>query len=1510
MAATIAAPATAQTLQKSKLNRAPVRTVAVEAQTKPARTVGKDGKGIELPRIKKQSKGIRQARKAGYVPVQAPAAAPADVPIINGSIIYSNAWTTAAEGLYRVPRSAAENPELLFLGPDANYGGVCVDDYYYSTMAFSMFGYVFITVDVYDVNTGELVTSLSPDDPAVVGSAGYALDPSSGSVYGITYDSNMEGLQLSKLTFTPDEVTAEAIGVLEGRWNCIAIDSSGQIYGITYDGEIVDEEFEVQGSTLYKIDKTDASVTAVGETGALPLYMSSAVIDPKTDRMFWNVNPPDDRSYMYEVNLATGEATLLYEIATGDEILGMYMPAVPNDGAPGECQNVAPHFYEGSLSGTITLKAPATTFDGKPGTGNVDIKVLLDGDEVASQSAAYGADVTVNVTAPTGGSYMITVYASNSEGDGPKTYIKNYWIGSDTPEATKATLAYQNGNMEVTWNAITSSVNGGYIDISAIRYNVKRSDGTYAVQGITATSFSEEIEEPTEVTAYYYIVEVVCNGLYSEPARTNTIVLGSIVPPYTWDIAEDGLYGFTVVDSNNDGKVWSAQADGTIKMSYNTDEDMDDWLITPAISVEKGLAYIVSFDVWAQSTAYVERIEVKYGKSDKPASLTSTLLEPTDLTVAEANKLHVNKMLVPDATGKIYIGFHGISDADMYVLNLANISIAAGASTDAPVAVTGLEAVPDENGANSVTLTFTAPDKTVGGEDLTSIDKIEILRGDEVVNTISNPAPGASLSYTDAVPSRGDYTYSVVAYNEAGAGFASTVDVFVGFKAPATPTGATIKRTSTEGQVVVSWDAVTTDVLGRVYPSGSVTYSVYEYDDYGATLIADNLKSTTYSYQAVAEGEQNFVQCMIAATYDSSTGQGEITDMIPVGTPYAGLSESFPDGTLNYIWALRSIQGGSVSLMDDDTFDDLKSVDGDGGFIAITGNYIGMGADFISGLVSLDRLSNPALSFYVYNIVASGADVNEISVDVRAIDGGNEGEWVNVLESTTVAELVGEGVAGWGKVRVPLNAFTDKVIQFRITGLIQAYQYIPIDNIKVATTPAYDLAALYLTAPASVRTGEDYTVDVTVSNEGYEDVDSFQVELYMDEELVATETLGEIKSGERMVVPFERSMSPVAVEPVTYFAKVILPGDKDSTNDLTSSVTVAPIASILPGPTDLEAANEAEGVKLNWTAPDLEGGVGMPVTEDFEDAEAFSDEYGEWTFADLDGSPVGGFQNMDLPGINPGETTGSFWIWDQTDGIGNSTFDAHSGKKYLFSLFRFDDGLADEWAISPELSGRAQTVTFYAKSYSSSYPEMIKVMYTTSSSTDPNDYSVAMAKTEVPGDWTLFEAELPAGATHFAIVSCAEGSFMLMVDDVTYIPGDSDVTLEIEGYNIYRDGVKINDAPVTETEYLDANVTDGTRYTYVVTAVYKEVGESAISNEAVITYTFSGLALTGDGSVKVTVDGGNIVVLNAGGMEISVVTADGKVIFNGIGESRTVVAAGTGIYAVRAGRTSCKVTVR
>lgn len=1503
---TLSVSATPQVMKKAggNANRISVTsTVKPQAAKAQDKTKGLVGLNMLQKRTPKSQFSLRSGATSSTLPGKKKIAyaSASGLPEMYGSVIFADGWSEDNQpvGLYSVPTMAGESFNMVIDGPDASAGGVLVNGVYWTTNYFQLWGMVIVTVTGYDFESGEEVASYAGEIDNIC--KGVAVDPTSGMVYAITYNSNGDGFQLATIEYSETAAVTTAIGEFNYNVNSIAFDSTGQLYAIVYNGETVGESFVVTESFLVKINKTNpADYTVVGETGVAPKYLSDSAIDTKTNRMFWAVSD-DTAGYMAEIDLTTGAATRILDFPLNEEVVGLVIPApAAEEGAPAKVTGLAANFADGSMSGTIDFVAPTTLYDGSNGVGELSYTVLCDGESVATGTTAFGATVNAAVTVAESGMHTFVVYCSNAAGNGPKAQIKAF-VGKGVPAATTVSAYYADGVANVSWIPVTESADGGYVNPAEVTYTVTRyPEGVVVADGITEASFSEPLAEPESIVSYTYGVKATYSGATSAEAMSNAIVLGSIVPPYTQDFSNsNALDAFTIIDANNDGKTWMVY-NGEARMAYNSSLDMDDWLITPPMKLEAGKAYKVSFKAHANSSTFPERIEVKWGDSNTAAGMANVLVEPTVLSSGTAEEFVC--FITPQANGTYYVGFHGISDADMFYLYIDDIEIAAGVAATAPAAPTNLVVTPGANGAKTAAISFNAPAVDFAGNALASLEKVELYRGEELIHTFDAPAVGAELTYTDNLPADGDYTYSVAGYNADGKGESTSATVYVGVDFPAAVSEATLTEDAANpGKVTVTWAAVDKDVNGQAIAADAVKYDLYIYDGNSRVLVAGDLTTTSYSYEAVTEG-QSFLQYAVFAKTARGEGDGTLTQMLAIGAPVTNFADTFAGGELTYDWGIQRLgdsTGASWTLLGDES--GVPSQDGDNGMIAMKASYIDDASRLYSVKISLAGVENPALTFYTYNIVGESGDPDENLVSV-CVSAPNANNFVTVMPEATVNDLCG-GAEGWAKVTVNLAAYAGQDIQFGIDVVCKGYAYTIFDNFKISSLVDNDLVATGITAPATVKAGADYTVDVTVSNDGAKDAGAYTVELYADNEKVAEKAAEGLESSKTATVSFERTMSALATEPVTYKAIVVYAADEVLNNNETTEVAVAPIVSNLPKVTDLAASIADGGNKLTWSEPDLTAAAPEAITEDFETATGFAKEFGDWTFVDVDGSAVGGFQGTDVPGITPGQTTASFFIWDQTDGLGNQTFTAHSGMKYLAALFRYDDGETDDWAISPELYGGAQTISFFAKSYSDAYPEKIEVYYSTGS-LNPDDFVLIPGTTvaKVPKDWTQYNVDVPEGAKHFAIRSCAQGSFMLMVDDVTFIPASGAAAdLSIVGYDIYRNGEKVNAEPVAECEYTDAAGKAGD--VYQVTVIYNK-GVSAGSNEAAATSALDELTA----GVKVTTAQGTIIVTGAEGLDVTVVAVDGKVLYAAKGDA--TVAVETGVYVVKAGDKIVKVLVK
>ncbi len=299
----------------------------------------------------------------------------------------------------------------------------------------------------------------------------------------------------------------------------------------------------------------------------------------------------------------------------------------------------------------------------------------------------------------------------------------------------------------------------------------------------------------------------------------------------------DEQEAFTIVDANGDNDTWgfayNSDYNWFARYTYNESMAADDWLISPAFHFEGGKQYRLTFESWNKGAD--ERIEVMVGQEAEPGSMTIQVMEPTDIQWEEPQQ--VEAKIAIGQTGTYYIGFHAISDADMYRLFVDNVMVDVY-ELEAPAAPTGLTATQTEEQLE-VTVNFTAPTVKRNGEPLTAnLDKIELLRDGLVIHTFENVAPGTVLSVVDNGDDLtiGVHDYQVVPYNDKGAGDKSEV--------------VTVKVVTTLN-VPYTADLTQRDTFG--------VFTVIDANADGATWNWDDGYHTNYSYDSDNEADDYLV---------------------------------------------------------------------------------------------------------------------------------------------------------------------------------------------------------------------------------------------------------------------------------------------------------------------------------------------------------------------------------------------------------------------------------------------------------------------------------------------------------------------------------------------------------------------------------------------------------------------------------------------------------------------------
>jgi len=1487
-------PASGQQLQNSP--EPPVRG-GVQGQSIKAPVTQYAGKFAPQERKVAGAGGIAVVNRMPDIRRATPRATSTAMPEIYGNVVYADDWTNAeaSRGMYRIGTSDDVPFERIGTAKmNATSGGVVIGDSYYACYFMELYGMVMTYVQKFFTEDWTEDREWNFYSETSLISTGVVYDKETKKVYGCFRNDANNGYVFGTADYAAKK--RQAIKPLARAWSAVAIDGKGQIYAIDDQGK------------LYSVNKKNGSMTLIGNTGLVASHPSSACIDPRTGRCFYALTNSPDGS-LYEIDLSTAESTLLYHFPQNQEVVGMYIPVPDADAdAPGAVTDLTLDFPEGNLSGTVSFTCPETTVGGEPGSGNITYVIVAGETTVAQGTAAYGSKVSAEVTLTKGGAYTFTVYASNAFGDGLKTKAEVF-VGFDIPETPQLSAAIDNGVVTLEWPAVTSSVNGGYIDRDNLTYNVtRRPDGKVIARDIRQTKVTDTPPSDGVLTGYSYAVTATSGNVTSVEAVSPVFWLGAVTPPYNITFDDPETVGsYTVVDANADNSTWIWSEN---ESAYRSQQglfganDADDWLVTPAVRLQKGKMYQFT----AALRAYFGNpatVEIRCGKAPLPEAMGEVVLETTRITDRAATDY--TGYIIPDEDGTYYVGIHAVTPAsDGWPLYVEGVAINAGVEAVIPDVVTGMSVTPAPDGSGSAHIRLTAPSKAVNGTELTSLLRLDILRDGEAVTSFKTPAPGAVLEYTDEAVMDGYHKYEALAYNASGAGKKTGVTVYVGVNEPARPSALHIEEIST-GVVRLSWEPVTTDKDGKPMNPDLVTYTILTSDQNGeAVTVAEGITGNSYDIEVEGAQEKQFwAYYALRAVTEGGYSLRVDSPVIPVGKPYASpYAESF--GNSSETTMMRSEnRDGMWGIYDDAS--GIPAHDGDNGYVAMFGETYGADGTLFSGKVSLAGLSAPALTFYAYNIAGADEDLNEIEVGIST----GSGKFTPVRKAV-MSELGAED--GWYAVMIPLSDYAGKEIQFSLRGVTRTRKFTLVDDIRIADVHAHNIAVESLTVPAKVLPDNEFGIVVKVRNNGLSDAGAHRVTLFRNGEAVQTEEAASLASGVTSVITFKETLNATHPENTVYHAVAEYDADMDLSDNTSARQTVTVRFPAHPTVTGLEGRRNNAGVALAWQAPDLTSASAGVVTDDFEDYTPWAHEgLGNWTLVDVDGAGVGHIGNVELPGIYNSRL--AYFVMDASFGGLGELMGAYSGNKYLSTMFCLPtpDGTLiqnDDWLISPLLSGTAQTIGFMARSANvSEGEESFEVWLATSDSTDPADFVKLEAVESVPGTWMEYTYELPAGTVRFAIRYNKTYGFMLHIDDVTFTPAGQS-SLAIEGYNVYRDGKRINEAPVKETSYVDATAPAEGVVSYAVSVSYGADGESRACDPVKV--DISGVEAVSDdeAAVAISAGGGCVVIEGAEGMPVVICDVSGRVVFSGEGTASMRVPVGDGIYLATAGATTVKVAVK
>jgi hypothetical protein len=863
---------------------------------------------------------------------------------------------------------------------------------------------------------------------------------------------------------------------------------------------------------------------------------------------------------------------------------------------------------------------------------------------------------------------------------------------------------------------------------------------------------------------------------------------------------------------------------------------------------------------------------------------------------------------------------------------------------------------PKDDGTADLTITFTTPttyyadyDEYEGLDELTSVSLCQYNYSSyeyEVINSIENPAIGAEYSFKLENLSAGYHNYVLVASNSESESISGNyngrtyVYAYVGADTPGEVQN--LKVVNNYPEMTLTWDAPTQGENGGYVNPAEYTYSVVRYLSWeNQETVASGLTSTTFTDHVEFTTLTKYHYTVFASNSQGKGAEVDTEDIVAGPAAKLPFSESFPQGYSKNIWTSSTTSNNLypstyISQWGDGTYTAFgyfpNGYDEDYGALQFNSqrnswsDQVYAEATYSSCDIDISSATSPALSFYHYVWPSDG---NTMKTSVGIMQNGE----LTVLKEYTYTE----GAKGWNLEVLPLTQFIGKGnVKIVFSAGCDTYSngFAAFDCIKVDELLSKDLQLKSIYAPSKVDAGSDFDVTVTLINGGSETAEGYSVTLYKDGESCGTQSGEALEIGGTTTLSFPFTADNSYNEKTSFTATATFEGDQKTDNNTSDEAIVTVRHALVPAVDTLVGDVDGLNVNLSWSEPQYQLPEGENVTDSFENCDDLATTLDGWTLFEEDthyqiylinyGLNYADWQDESFAFIVLNENTLS--VSDSSKWHGK----AHSGSKYIFTGSA-SYGTRDEWMVSPELSGNAQTLEFYVASnhypslrYSSdddgTIKDQIKVLvsftnpekgsFTYTALCNANDntqgYEVN-SSLENGDDYEKISVELPEGAKYFAveIVTPYVSNSVMFFDDFSFEQKQTGIQAALLGYDVYDGENKLNSEALTDTKYTDTVEAD-TSHKYSVVALYN-VGASESSN--VFEVEVSSVDRLFDAN-KTSVKGvnGNINITAPAGMKATIVDIAGRVIAKTSGNASVSVAPGN--YLVSFAGKTVKVNVK
>ncbi len=1231
----------------------------------------------------------------------------------------------------------------------------------------------------------------------------------------------------------------------------------------SYDGEL----YAVDGMEgyLFKIDKSSGVSTSVGYTFEEPdAYAQSMEFDHESGALYWAGYNIYGEAFLAAIDTASGESKRVGYLGKEAQVLGLYIPfEIISPDAPSAVVSLTAQ-VEDTNNTTLTWKNPRSCYSGASLQSLTSIEIYRNDTLIHTMySPQIGMTASYTDTRVGNGLHYYKIIPVNEAGRGESTEV-SVFVGHDVPAAPTSVVASLDtqGDILLQWEAPSVGINGGKIDASSLTYQITRMpDTVVVVQECALPTFTDTTIE--KHGSYFYKVEAHTQQGKGGVGISNAVVAGpALEVPYFCNFATDEDFVlWNVEDSNNDDYTWRRET--TLDAAYYYYSEIgnaaDDWLISYPIALQADKKYRVNFKLQSYGASLPEKVEVFIGQGRNADDMKTSM----GVFVARSEEFVTYSAVLPEiaSDGNYNIGFHCISDADMFILYLTDVLVEevytagiTGVVTDGNTPIAEVQVTVDGSGRSGKT---DRAGKYTVTEIPAGLHTVTFEKLGYITQSISDVAFADKETSTlnidmEAMPT---YTLTGNVTNMHG-------------------------KLINGGEVVLSGYntyRTTTDAEGRFEINGIFHHQDYclSVHKYGMQVYEDTLDITSQlSMLQIALQDKPIapylLQCSIV------DGTAHLQWQKPKDTAIYRHDNGRHNGRLGKHDSTRKSIYGSV-------FREPTRLTGAMWF---TENYLQTHDSVDFYIFDLDANGNPTSTILYTQRAVPNVDMQWTTIDFEApvdapngymlgigcdghvglgLDDGGEpypfverthcftddyetGKFSYIEDFEIMRSLMIRGIG------LPLGADEqpsfNTTMQYKVYVLADGMQNdkkswsllsaTPVDDLSFIDTAwsnlpqgfyRYAVETIYgsgvISEPAFTEVQlKDMFTHITINvgtNTPENEAEGAVVTLINNTDTSKVYTAIVSQQGVAVLDSVWKDNYNVAIELKGFYPYKVDGLDFSSQPSYSTPKYMLDEYIVEPFALDIDPTG-IDGERLfSWSMPNY-------IFDDFEEHTDFAiNSAGKvgWSYLDGDGDPTYGMDGVYYPNATSEMAFMIFNPYETDPGLGivDPAIRPYSGEKFLAGMVaRY--GANDDYIISPVLSYNSDfTLRFYAKSYTGVYgADKMNVGYSIDGK-NANDFIWLNGDTPVEvgaSQWQEFCYTIPANAKYVAINYVADDTFIFMVDDI-FIGMEMPEGIEVERmkdnitYEVYLDNEKI--ATTTQRTYTFAGLSKGS-HTAAVRAIY------------------------------------------------------------------------------------------